>query len=80
MMKTLDMGQATLLLQTTGYIKILYERGDFELILSTTRGVLNSQEVPDLKELGFRMFIYECLKLASPVPVHLLNNLICFIL
>jgi len=80
-MKTLDMGQATLveLLQMAGNTKTRYQRGDFELILLNARYLLNTQEVPDPKELNFQMFIYECLKLASPVPVPLLNNLICFL-
>jgi len=79
-MKTLDRGQATLveLLQLAGIMKTRYQKGDFEPILSISRHILNSQEVPNPKELDFRMFIYECLKLASPIPVHLLNNLICF--
>jgi len=79
-MERLDRGQATLieLLQLAGNIKIWYQRDNYELILFNARFLLNTQEVPDPKELDFRMFIYECLKLASPVPVHLLNNLSCF--
>jgi len=79
-METLDIRTVVGVLQILGSMKTWYEINDFELILSTTRGVLNIQEVPDPKKLDFRMFIYECLKLASPVPVHLLNNLVCFIL
>jgi len=80
-METLDRGQVTLaeLLQLAGNIKIWFQRKDFEKILWNTRGILNTHEVPDPKELDFRMFIYECLKLASPIPVRLLNNLICFL-
>jgi len=81
LMETPDRGQATLieLLQLAGNIKIWYQGGDFESILWTTRRVLKTHEVPDPKKLDFRMIIYECLKLASPVPVHLLNCLICFL-
>jgi len=81
-METLYRGQATLveLLQLANNIKIWFQRNDFEKILWITRGILNTQEIPDPRELDFRMFIYECLKLASPVPVHLLSNLIGFLI
>jgi len=80
-METPDRGQATLveLLQLAGNIKIWYQGGDFDLILLITRRVLKTHKVPDPTELEFRPFMYQCLKLASPVPVHLLNNLICFL-
>jgi len=77
-METLHTRIVVGVLQIAGSMKAWYEINDFEPIFWNASKILNTQEIPDPRELDFRMFIYECLKLASPVPVHLLSNLIGF--
>jgi len=82
MKETLDTGRGAIvkrLLQNGEEIKESFKYEDYEGIVYHVRRIVNSQEVPDPKALDFRMFIYECLKLVSPVPVHLLNIFICFL-